>query len=177
MSASPASAGQLGGEPRPPVPFEDLLRAHRRELLVHCYRMLGSWTDAEDVLQDVSLQAWRGLGRFEGRAWARSWLYRIATNACLTALRDSSAADENRLAPESLLMNVSGMPRGGGACGRGSGIGLRGPRPRRQEASREPPEGRQDDGNDRDDVAEGRVEGGMARSAQGAPSQGRYGDD
>ena len=81
MSASPASAGQLGGEPRPPVPFEDLLRAHRRELLVHCYRMLGSWTDAEDVLQDVSLQAWRGLGRFEGRASARSWLYRIATNA------------------------------------------------------------------------------------------------
>jgi RNA polymerase sigma-70 factor, ECF subfamily len=49
--------------------------------------MLGSWTDAEDVLQDVSLRAWRGLDRFEGRAGVRSWLYRIATNACLTALR------------------------------------------------------------------------------------------
>jgi len=49
--------------------------------------MLGSWTDAEDVFQDVSLRAWRGLARFEGRASARSWLYRIATNACLTALR------------------------------------------------------------------------------------------
>src|SRR5262245_13782364 len=49
--------------------------------------MLGSWTDAEDVLQDVSLRAWRGLPRFEARASARAWLYRIATNACLTALR------------------------------------------------------------------------------------------
>src|SRR5262245_16633045 len=49
--------------------------------------MLGSWTDAEDVLQDVSLRAWRGLPRFEARASARAWLYQIATNACLTALR------------------------------------------------------------------------------------------
>jgi RNA polymerase sigma-70 factor, ECF subfamily len=90
MTSSPAFVPQLGGEPRLPVSFEDLLRAHRRELLVHCYRMLGSWTDAEDVFQDVSLRAWRGLDRFEGRASARSWLYRIATNACLTALRGRS---------------------------------------------------------------------------------------
>lgn len=71
-------------------PFEAIVRPHRRELLVHCYRMLGSWTEAEDVFQDVSLRAWRGLRRFEGRASARSWLYRIATNACLTALRKRS---------------------------------------------------------------------------------------
>jgi RNA polymerase sigma factor (sigma-70 family) len=90
MSGSPASASQFGVEPRPPLSFEDLLRAHRRELLVHCYRMLGPWTDAEDVFQDVSLRAWRGLDRFEGRASARSWLYRIATNACLSALRGRS---------------------------------------------------------------------------------------
>jgi RNA polymerase sigma-70 factor (ECF subfamily) len=68
-------------------PFEAIVRAHRGELLVHCYRMLGSWTDAEDVLQDALLRAWRGLARFEGRASTRSWLYRIATNACLDALR------------------------------------------------------------------------------------------
>jgi RNA polymerase sigma-70 factor (ECF subfamily) len=56
-------------------PFDAIVRTHRRELLVHCYRMLGSWTDAEDVLQDVLLRGWRGFARFEGRASARSWLY------------------------------------------------------------------------------------------------------
>jgi RNA polymerase sigma-70 factor, ECF subfamily len=78
---------RVGADRAPLTVFDDLMAAHRRELLVHCYRMLGSWTDAEDCLQDVSLRAWRGLSRFEGRASARSWLYRIATNACLTALR------------------------------------------------------------------------------------------
>jgi RNA polymerase sigma-70 factor (ECF subfamily) len=59
---------------------------HRRELQAHCYRMLGSVQDAEDALQDALLRAWRGLDRFEGRSSARSWLYKIATNACLDAL-------------------------------------------------------------------------------------------
>jgi len=70
------------------VTFEHLVAAHRRELLVHCYRLLGSVTDAEDVLQETLLAAWRGLAGFEGRASPRSWLYRIATNRCLNALRD-----------------------------------------------------------------------------------------
>jgi RNA polymerase sigma-70 factor (TIGR02960 family) len=70
--------------------FQELTDPHRRELQVHCYRILGSMQDAEDALQDTMLSAWRGLGSFEQRASLRAWLYRIATNRCLDALRDSS---------------------------------------------------------------------------------------
>jgi RNA polymerase sigma-70 factor, ECF subfamily len=66
--------------------FRHLVELHRRELHAHCYRMLGSLHDAEDALQDALLRAWRGLPRFEGRSSAGSWLYRIATNACLDAI-------------------------------------------------------------------------------------------
>ena len=72
--------------------FRALTEPHRRELQVHCYRMLGSFQDAEDALQDTMLAAWRGLDRFEGRASVRTWLYRIATNRCLDALRVCSPA-------------------------------------------------------------------------------------
>jgi RNA polymerase sigma-70 factor (ECF subfamily) len=70
--------------------FRALTEPHRRELQVHCYRMLGSFQDAEDALQDTLLAAWRGLGGFDGRASLRTWLYRIATNRCLSALRSAS---------------------------------------------------------------------------------------
>jgi len=70
--------------------FRALTEPHRRELQVHCYRMLGSLQDAEDVLQDTLLAAWQGLAGFEGRASIRTWLYRIATNRCLNARRSAS---------------------------------------------------------------------------------------
>jgi RNA polymerase sigma-70 factor (ECF subfamily) len=70
--------------------FRALTEPHRRELQVHCYRMLGSFQDAEDALQDTMLAAWQGLAGFEGRASVRTWLYRIATNRCLNARRSAS---------------------------------------------------------------------------------------
>jgi RNA polymerase sigma-70 factor (TIGR02960 family) len=70
--------------------FRELTEPYRRELEVHCYRMLGSFQDAEDALQDVLLTAWQGLARFEGRASIRTWLYRIATSRCLNARRSAS---------------------------------------------------------------------------------------
>jgi RNA polymerase sigma-70 factor, ECF subfamily len=70
--------------------FRELTEPHRRELQVHCYRILGSLQDSEDLVQETLLAAWRGLAAFEGRSSVRAWLYRIATNRCLDALRARS---------------------------------------------------------------------------------------
>jgi len=82
--------------------FRELTEPHRRELQLHCYRILGSVQDAEDVVQETLLAAWRGLDGFEGRSSVRAWLYRIATNRCLNALRDSERRPHqlNRLLAE-----------------------------------------------------------------------------
>lgn len=70
--------------------FADLVRPYRRELHVHCYRLLGSFDDADDALQETLVAAWRGLPAFQARASVRTWLYRIATNTCLNLLRKAA---------------------------------------------------------------------------------------
>ena len=83
--------------------FAQLTDPYRLELHVHCYRILGSFHDAEDLLQETLLSAWQALDRFDGRS-LRAWLYRIATNRCLNYLRDSSrrARDAKVVDPGSL---------------------------------------------------------------------------
>jgi RNA polymerase sigma factor (sigma-70 family) len=80
--------------------FQALTAPYWAELRVHCYRMLGSRQDAEDVLQETMLAAWRALDGFQGRSSLRAWLYRIATNRCLNALRDADRRPRNRYTPE-----------------------------------------------------------------------------
>src|SRR5438105_14515360 len=99
---------RAGDEPA----FAALNERYRRQLHVHCYRMLGSFDDAEDLVQETLLRAWRARATFEGRSLFRTWLYRIATNACLSALErgprrvlvaDVAATDPRRaLTPEAL---------------------------------------------------------------------------
>jgi len=104
--ATPASSDRATPGHRPGVgDFDDLVRRYRRELHVHCYRMLGSFDEAEDHVQEVLLRAWRSRGSFQGQSSPRTWLYRVATNACLDTLR----RDASRAVPA-----PSGAPAGPG---------------------------------------------------------------
>ncbi|MGZ9163972.1 MAG: sigma-70 family RNA polymerase sigma factor, partial [Anaerolineales bacterium] len=66
--------------------FSELTESYRRELQIHCYRILGSLQEADDLVQETFLRAWRRLDTYQGRAYLRAWLYKIATNACLDVL-------------------------------------------------------------------------------------------
>ena len=85
MTADMTARAQAGDDEA----FRQLIGPYQGELELHCYRILGSVHDAEDAVQETLLAAWRGLGRFEGRASVRTWLYQVATNCCLKTLRSA----------------------------------------------------------------------------------------
>jgi RNA polymerase sigma-70 factor (ECF subfamily) len=102
-------------EPSPLKPddeaaFRNLVESHQAAVRVHCYRMLGSLQDAEDVTQETLLRAWRGLDRFENRGSVRGWLYRIATNACLDERRRKRTLPSLLGAPSTSFMPSEPAP-------------------------------------------------------------------
>src|SRR6266446_4435927 len=109
MAATAASRQEPAGD-RSNRAFEQLAEPFRRELKVHCYRMLGSLHEAEDAVQETYLRAWRSFESFDGRGSFRAWLYRIATNACLDAL--ASRKHAHRLLPDQRAPATTEMPDG-----------------------------------------------------------------
>src|SRR5438445_3410506 len=104
-----AHSDQVPGSERSNQAFERLSEPYRREVKLHCYRMMGSLHEAEDLVQETYVRAWRSFESFEGGSF-RAWLYRIATNACLTALASRKHAE--RLLPDQLGPASQTMPPG-----------------------------------------------------------------
>jgi RNA polymerase sigma-70 factor, ECF subfamily len=103
MTDAPGPLEPLGRRGQPildRLAFERLTAAHRRELKLHCYRMMGSLHEADDLVQDTFLKAWRARSQFDGRGSARGWLYTIATNSCLNAIKARSSAHRILKLPE-----------------------------------------------------------------------------
>lgn len=109
MTAIESQAREEGAED-PHRAFERLAEPLRRELRVHCYRMLGSVHESEDLVQETYLRAWRSFDSFEPGTSIRAWLYRIATNACLNALASRKSA--HRLLPDQMREAAEHMPPG-----------------------------------------------------------------
>src|SRR5216683_4429516 len=95
-----AAASVAGVRSGDEAAFAALTEPYRRQLHVHCYRMLGSFDEAEDLVQETLLRAWRGRAGFEGRSMVRTWLYRIATNACLDFLESRSRRLQSLESPQ-----------------------------------------------------------------------------
>lgn len=91
MSADEEQAIAVAARSGDQTAFSTLCEPHRRALRAHCYRLLGSFDDAEDMVQETMMRAWRGRGGFEGKSLFRTWLYKIATNVCLNALERAPA--------------------------------------------------------------------------------------
>src|SRR5215203_3989936 len=107
MRSSEGAAAVAAARASDESAFAELVESYRRELQVHCYRMLGSFEDAEDLVQETFLRAWRKRASFAGRSTFRAWLYRIATNACL----DFLYRHPRRPLPRQLMPAPDGPPQ------------------------------------------------------------------